>query len=80
MCVAFQDSVALYPSCLQDGHFLVDFYLAHPSDICCNAINQQFWLQYPNQTPAVFGTMDAHLINPSDTSENQAKQHLLVPT
>ncbi len=32
--VAFQDSVALYPSCLQDGQFLVDFYMAHPSDVC----------------------------------------------
>jgi hypothetical protein len=71
--VAFQDSVALYPSYLQDNRFLVDFYLAHLSDVHYNAINQQFWLQYHGQTPAVFGTMDAHLITPSDTSEDQEK-------
>jgi hypothetical protein len=53
--------------------------MAHPSDVCYNAINQQLWLQYHNQTPAVFGTMDAHLITPSDTSKDRAKQHLLVP-
>ncbi len=51
----------------------------HPSDVCYNAINQQFWLQYCNQTLAVFGIMDAHLITPSDTSKGQAKWHLLVP-
>ncbi len=79
MHVAFQDLVALYPSCLQDGHFLVDFYVAHPSDICYNVINQQFWLQHCNQTPAVFGTMDAHLITLSNTSTDRVKQHHLVP-
>ncbi len=79
MCVAFQDSVALYPYCLQDGCFLVDFFMAHPSDICYNTINQQFWLQYHDQTPAVFGTMYAHLITPSDTSGDQAKWHHIVP-
>jgi hypothetical protein len=78
--VAFRDSIALYPSCLQDGQFLVDFYMDHPFDICYNANNQQFWLQYCNQTSAVFGTMDAHLITPSGTSEDRAKRHLLVPT
>jgi hypothetical protein len=77
--VAFQDSVALYPSCLQDGQFLVGFYMAHPSEVCYNAINQQFWLKYRNQTPAVFGTMDAHLITPSNKSKDRAKGHLLVP-
>ncbi len=33
MCVAFQDLAALYPSCLQDGRFLVDFYMAHPTNV-----------------------------------------------
>jgi hypothetical protein len=42
--VAFQDSVSLYPSCLQDGRFLVKFYMAHLADACYNSINQQFWL------------------------------------
>jgi hypothetical protein len=53
--------------------------MAHPSGVCYNAINQWFWLQYRNQTPAVFGAMDADLITPSNTSKDQVKQHLLVP-
>ncbi len=77
--VAFQDSIALYPSCLQDGQFLVDFYMAHPSNVCYNAINQRFCLQHCNQTLAVFGTMDTHLITPSNTSKDRAKWHLLIP-
>jgi hypothetical protein len=77
--VAFKDLVALYPSCLQDGQFLFDFYMVPPSDIRYNAINQRFWLQYRASSPAVFGTMDAHLIAPSDTSEDCAARHQLVP-
>jgi hypothetical protein len=53
--------------------------MAHPSDVDFSAINQQFRLQYCDQTPAVFGTMDAHLITWSDTSKDRAKQHNLVP-
>jgi hypothetical protein len=44
--VAFQESMLLYPSCLQDGRFLVDFYICHPADSWYNAVNQCFWLQY----------------------------------
>ncbi len=77
--VAFQDSISLYPSCLQDGRFLVDFYTAHPSDVRFNAINQCFWLQYRDHNAPTFETMDAHLITPSDTSANRAAHHHLVP-
>ncbi len=44
--VAFSSTMLLYPSALQDGRFLVEFYVAHPSDVRFNAINQCFWLQY----------------------------------
>jgi hypothetical protein len=44
--VAFQESMLLYPSCLQDGRFLVEFYICHPADSQYNAVNQRFWLQY----------------------------------
>jgi hypothetical protein len=76
--VAFQDSVLLYPSCLQDGRFLVQFYMAHPADAHNNAINQQFWLQYCDCNAPTFGTMDAHLITPSDTSVDRAARNHLV--
>jgi hypothetical protein len=70
--VAFGDSISLYPSALQDGQFLVKFYVMHPNDVRFNAANQQFWLQYCNHTSSTFGTMDTHLITPTDTSEKRA--------
>ena len=77
--VAFQDSISLYPAALQDGRFLVEFYVSHPSDVRCNAINQRFWLQYRDHTAPTFGHVDSHLITPSDTSEGRALQLRLVP-
>ncbi len=76
--VAFQDSISLYPPCLQDGCFLVKFYMAHTADACYNAINQRYWLQYRDCNSPMFGTMDAHLITPSDTSADCASRHHLV--
>ena len=79
--VAFSDSVKLYPSCLQDGRFLVEFYVAHHDDTRYNAINQRFWLQYHKQSDVVVPSspVDCHLIRPSPTSETYALQHDLVP-
>jgi hypothetical protein len=78
VCVAFQDSVLLYPLCLQDGRFLVKFYMAHPADARYNAINQQFWLQHRNCNAPMFGTMDAHLITQSNTLADHAAYNHLV--
>jgi hypothetical protein len=47
--VAFEASMASYPSCLIDGRYLVDFYISHPSDYRYNAINKRFWFQYHSQ-------------------------------
>jgi hypothetical protein len=77
--IAFGDSISLYPSALQDGWFLVEFYVAHPNDVRFNATNQRFWLQYCDHTATTFCTMDAHLITPLDTSENCAMCQHLVP-
>ena len=79
--VAFQDSVDLHPSCLQDGKFLVEFYIAHTSDVRYNGINQRYWLQY-HPTEGIIApssSTDTHLIRPSDTSELYAKRHKLTP-
>jgi hypothetical protein len=68
--VALEDSLSLYHACLQDGYFLVKFYIGHPADVHFNAVNQQFWLQYCDRNAPMFGTMDAHLITLLDSSEN----------
>ena len=79
--VAFDDSVAMYPSCLKDGRFLVDFYIVHNADTRYNAVNQRYWLQYHTMGDIVSPSQssDHHLIRPSDTSAAVAKRHNLVP-
>jgi hypothetical protein len=79
--VAFSDSTALSPSCLQDGRFLVDFYILHYSDVRYNAINQRYWLQYhsPSDIHTPTSLTTTHLIRPSDTSESHATRAKLVP-
>ena len=77
--VALADSISLYPSALQDGLFLVEFYILHPSDMRYNATNQCYWLQYSEQDGISNGHLDAHLITPSDSSEDRAKRHNLRP-
>jgi hypothetical protein len=81
VCIAFSDSTALSPSCLQDERFLVEFYTFHHDDVRFNAINQQYWLQYHslgNLTNPT-STTTTHLICPSDTLEALAMKQKLVP-
>ena len=72
--VVFKESMSSYPLCLQDGRFLLNFFICHPSDSHLNAINQYYWLQYHTlsnlQSPLT--TIDTHLICPSDTLVNYA--------
>jgi hypothetical protein len=79
--VAFEESMSSYPSCLQDGRFLLEFFICHPSDLRVNAVNQCYWLQYHNlgklQSP--LSLKETHLIKPSDTSVDYAQRHKLRP-
>jgi hypothetical protein len=79
--VAFSASTSSYPSCLEDGKYIVDFYSSHPADCRLNAINQRFWLRYHTQEDLMgpCSTCDTHLIRPSDTSEAYASRHHLLP-
>jgi hypothetical protein len=77
--VAFTDSISLYPSALQDGRFFSEFYVSHPADVRYDAINQQYWLQYCTRNGVSYGHLNAHLIAPSDTSEERASHHHLLP-
>ncbi len=79
--VAFDMSMASYPSCLINGRYLVDFYISHPSDSRYNAINKRFWLQYHDRDDTLLGstTANTHLIRPSDTSKSYASRHNLIP-
>jgi hypothetical protein len=71
--------MSLYPSCLQDGRFLLNFFISHPSNSRVNTINQRYWLQYHTlsklQSPLTM--TDTHLIRPSDTLVDYAQRHKL---
>jgi hypothetical protein len=77
--VAFKDSILLYLPSLQDGQFLVEFYVLHPANVWYNAINQCYWLQYSVHNGISNGQLDAHLLTPSDNSEERAAKHKLHP-
>ncbi len=79
--LVLQESMSLYPSCLQDGHFLVKFYISHPADLGYNVINTHFWLQYHTLSILQFplSMMGTHFIWPSDSLEDYATQHKHLP-
>jgi len=79
--VALSATFAHHPGALQYGHFLVDFYVLHPSDVTYNDVNQRYWLEYhplselqhPNHQTS------CHLIRPTLTSEEYARASGLTP-
>jgi hypothetical protein len=76
--VVLQDSISSYPPCVQNGRFLIEFYISHPADLRYNAINTHFWLQYHtlSELQSRLSMMDTHLIQgPSDSSKDYATQH-----
>jgi hypothetical protein len=79
--VALQESMALYPSCLQDSSFPVKLYISHPADSQYNAINTRFWLQYHtlSELQSPLSTTDTHLIRLSDSSKDYPTWHKLLP-
>ena len=79
--VALRDTLSAHPNALQDGKFLVDFYMLHPSDKRFNATNQRYWLEY-HSTDASFGPLHqstAHLIRPSSEEALYASANGLQP-
>ena len=79
--VAVEDSLRLHPTGLQDGKFLVEFYVCHPSDKLFDAPNQRYWLEYhPTfDGPGSDHKYTAHLIRPSAASKNYAIAEGLTP-
>jgi hypothetical protein len=79
--VALADSISLHPACLQDGRFLVEFYVQHDADVRYNNINRRFWLQYHSASDLLspVDTSQTHLIRPSDTSEHAAARKGYLP-
>jgi hypothetical protein len=81
VCVALPATTSSYPSCFEDGKYIVDFYTSHPSDSCLNTVNQQLWLCYHSRADLMgpCSSYDTHLIRPTDTSKAYALRHHLLP-
>ena len=79
--VAFADSISIFPTCLQDGRFLVKFYTLHHDNVCFNSTNQQYWLQYHSlgNITTLTSSSTTHFIRPSDSSEAHTSKCKLVP-
>jgi hypothetical protein len=79
--VAFEQSMSSYPLCLQDGCFLLEFFICHPSKLHVNPINQHYRLQYYtlSKVQSQLSSMNTHLIRPSDTLVDYAQHHELCP-
>jgi hypothetical protein len=44
--VNFEKSIQQQPACLQNGRFLVDFYIEHHRDKSLDIRDRRFWLEY----------------------------------
>ena len=64
---------------MQDGRFLVEFYVGHPADKRYNAKNQRFWLEYHPivEIANPHRNWTTHLIRPSDQSQAYAAKERL---
>jgi hypothetical protein len=79
--VAFEQSMSSYPLCLQDGRFLLEFFICLLSNSRINAINQCYWHQYHtlSKLQSPLSSTDTHLIHLSNTLVDYAHCHKLCP-
>lgn len=73
--------MSLNPNAMQDGKFLVEFYICHPGDVYYNATNQRYWLEYHPLLSSSNAAQrhHAHLIRPHSSSSSYADKEGLQP-
>ena len=79
--VAYSVTLAMHPHCVEDGRYLVVFYIRHPEDASFNAPNQRYWLDY-HHGPSTIRSDHAkiyHLIQPTTDSDRYAIANGLIP-
>jgi hypothetical protein len=77
--INMEASMSKHPQCLQDGHFIADFFIQHPYDNNLDLPNRRFWLEYHKASSQKLISHKYHIIQPSDMSARIAKQRQLVP-
>ena len=79
--VLIRDSMSLNPNAMQNGMFLVEFYICHPGNVYYNATNQRYWLEYHPLLSSSNAAQrhHAHLIRPHSSSSSYADKEGLQP-
>lgn len=74
-----EQSLLKCPSCMQDGWFLVDFYILHPDKKATSVEDKRFWIKYHEKLNQKTIGEHYHIIKPSEVSPEQDKHKGLVP-
>jgi hypothetical protein len=77
--VNFLKSIQQHPSCLQDGRFLVEFFIEHHRDKQLDITQRRYWLEYHRSDSHKSISVDYHIIQPSQYSESVAASKRLTP-
>jgi hypothetical protein len=77
--VNFTKSIQQQPACLQNGRFLVDFYIEHHRDRALDIRDRRFWLEYHRSNAHETILTSYHILQPSQFSERTATNKDLVP-
>jgi hypothetical protein len=76
--VNFQQSLQQHPHCLQDGRFLMEFFIEHHRDHALDVCYRRYWLEYHKTNSHKSMSIDYHILQPSQYSEATAKSMGLV--
>jgi hypothetical protein len=77
--VNFTKSIQRQPACLQNGRFLVDFYIEHHQDGALDIRDRRFWLEYHRSNAHKTISTRYHILQPSQFSARTAMNKDLVP-
>jgi hypothetical protein len=77
--VDFQKSLQQHPSCLQDGRFLVEFFIEHHIDKNLDICNRWYWIEYQGSNSHKSLSVDYHILQHSQYSEATARSKQLTP-
>jgi hypothetical protein len=62
--VDFQQSIRQYPNCLQDGRFLMEFFIEHHRDKHLVVCNRRYWSDYHQTNLQRFLSTDYYILQP----------------
>jgi hypothetical protein len=76
--IDFKRSLQQHPTCLQDGRFLMEFFIEHHRDKQLDVRSRRYWLEYHKTNSHKLISIDYHILQPSQYSETTAEAMELV--